>query len=100
MIVHGGIGVDLLRSLRQVFFRQIVFSQPEICPAQRIQISAVGGIEIDRLLDVSERLFQLHVLVGQHVAEIIQCRSMLRIARQHFLELLFRLGIPFFALKG
>src|ERR1019366_10252716 len=59
VVVDGGIGIDFLRSLQQIFFRQFIFSQPEISPADGIEIGAVGGIEIDGALDESERFFEL-----------------------------------------
>jgi len=100
VVEDGGIGIDFLRSFQQVVFRHFIFSQAEVSPAQGIEIGAVGGIEIHGVLDVPERFFQLHVLVGQHVAQIIQRRSMLRIAGQYLLELFFRLGVALLTLKS
>ena len=98
--MDGGIGIDFLRSLQQVVFRHLIFSQAEVSPAEGIEIGAVAGIEIHRPLDVSQRFFELHILVGQHIAQIIQRGSMIGIAGDYLLELFFRFGVALLALKS
>ncbi len=58
VVVDGRIGIDFLRSLQQVLFRQFKFSQAKVSPAEGIKIGAVGGIEIHGALDVSEMLLR------------------------------------------
>ena len=99
VLIDSGIGFLPLCSTQQVLFRSVVFSQLEIGPTQRIQIRSVGGLEVDCLLDVGQRLFQPHAAVGQHVAEVVERIAVLRLGREDLLERIFRLVVLLLVLE-
>src|SRR4029078_1684539 len=72
MIVDDGIvGLELDRAL-EVLNGRWKIPQPEIGPAQAIDIVAVVGFELHRLADVVHRLLQIAALIDPGIAEIIQ----------------------------
>ena len=91
---------DALRGFDQGVFRGLVLAQLEVGPAQRIEIGAIGGIEIDCLLDHAESFIQLDPAVGQHVTEIVERGGVLRITHENFAEHLFRLIVFLLTLVG
>ena len=72
MVLHRRISPDALRDFDQGVFRRLVFAQLEVGPAQRIEISAISGIEIDRLLDEAESFVELDPAVRQRGAQLVQ----------------------------
>ena len=81
------IGVDALVGLAQALFRLGVLSRLEVGPAQRVQIGAVLGFEVDRLANHLERLRQLLALFSEHVSEVVQHRRIPRVDHQSLAEL-------------
>src|SRR4029078_8159585 len=72
MIVDDGIvGVELARAL-EVLNGRWKIPQPEIGPAQAIDIVAVVGFELHRLAAVVHSLLHIAALINPEIAEIIQ----------------------------
>ena len=74
-------------------------SQLEVDPAQRIEISAIAGLDVDGLADHLEGLGQADTLVGQHVAEVVQGHGVQGVDVQNLFEQLLG-GLKVFLALG
>ena len=86
--------------LGQALFGQVILAELEIGPAQGVEVGAVGGLQGDGLLDVVERIFELHAAIGIHVTEIVEGDGALRVDGEYFPEFSFRLVVFLFAFIG
>ena len=87
MIVNGRVGVDPLIRLAQIFFCQSILTGFVVRPTERIQKRAILRIEIDSFADQCERFGKTNTTIGEHIAEIVQDRRILRIDDKRFTKL-------------
>ena len=80
-----------LHGLPERALRKAELALFEINPAEAIEVRPVKRVFLQRLLDQRFRFVKPYPQVAQHVAIIIQHRSIFRIYGKHFLELLLGL---------
>ncbi len=89
MLVDSGVAADALDCPQQVVLGQLQLLQPEVHPAQAVEVSAVVGVQLHRPLNHLLRFLQLGPIVGQHIAQVVQGDGAVRVELEHPAEFLF-----------
>src|ERR1700677_843093 len=98
MILYSGVRAHTQGCFVERILSLVILAKLEISPAQRVEISPVGGIETHCQLDLVERFLQIDAAIRVHVTEIVQSDGALGIGGNYFLEFRFGLIILLFAL--
>src|ERR1043166_2938969 len=77
-----GVGVQLLRCAAQALFGEVELVGLEVGPPEAVEKRPVVRLELQRLLHERHRLVEALAPLREHVAEIVQRRGVLGVARQ------------------
>src|SRR6185436_11111892 len=83
VILYHRIGLQLIGRALEVAVGQLELVSLEVRPAEAVQIRSVVRIDLERLLQIADRLLEPLTAIGQHVAKVVERRRVVGLARQH-----------------
>ena len=99
MLLDDGVAEELTGRLSQVLLGKVEIVLLEVGPPEAVEIRAVVGFDLERLLQVPHRLVEALAAIGEHVTKVVQRRRILRIAAEQAAERLLRVGVPLLLLE-